>query len=122
MSNYWILIILAAISLGLSIKWFTDKSKDFGDIIQTELEKHGLKYVKSRYPGLFKVGPFKKFEITVGKPLINNGAIQYDHTYYRIVELKTKTNRTELIWAKIDTNWFKETNIDFRPRLSELKK
>ena len=122
MNHYWILWISIGLVLGLSIKWFTDKSKNFAKIIEVDLKKHGLKYVSSKYPGLFKVGPFKKFEITIGKPMINNGTIQYDHTYYRIVELRTKNNRTERIWAKIETNWFKDTKIEFKPRLSELKK
>ena len=122
MTNYWILLILPAIAIGLTIKWSTDKSKNFADIIETDLKKYGLKYLSSTYPGLFKVGPFKKFEITIGKPMINSGTVQYEHTYYRIVELRTKNNRTERIWAKIETNWFKDTKIEYKPSLSELKK
>ena len=138
MTNYWILLILPAIAIGLTIKWSTDKSKNFADIIETDLKKYGLKYLSSTYPGLFKVGPFKKFEITIGKPMINSGTVQYEHTYYRIVELRTnlgevknegweielrtKNNREERIWAKIETNWFKDTKIEYKPSLSELKK
>ncbi len=122
MSYYWILLILIAIPIGLFMKSVSDKSKNFNDIIEAELKKYGLKYVNSMYPGLFKVGPFKKLEITIGKPMINNGAIQYEHTYYRIVELETKKKRKEKIWAKIETSWFKDTRIEFKPRLSEIKK
>ncbi|GAB5473778.1 MAG: hypothetical protein Mars2KO_18770 [Maribacter sp.] len=122
MSNYWFLTILLVIPIGIAFQWISDSSKDFSDIIALELKKHGLKYVGSSYPGLFKVGPFKKFEITIGKPTINEGAIRYDNTYYRIVEFKTKTNRTKQVWAKIDTNWFKDTTIEFKPRLSKFKK
>ncbi len=122
MNYYWILFILLVIPIGLFIKWTSDRSKNFESIIQTELKKYGLKYVKSTYPGLFKVGPFKKIEITIGKPMINDGAVQYEHTYYRIVELETKKKRKERIWAKIETSWLKDTRIEFKPKLSEIKK
>ena len=122
MSNYWIWTILFLIPIGIVFQWITDKSKSFSDIIEIELKKHGLEYVNSSYPGLFKVGPFKKFVIKIGSPTINDGAIRYDNTYYRIVELKTKTNQTKQVWAKIETNWFKDTRIEFNPSLSKLKK
>jgi hypothetical protein len=76
-----IVFIIVAIPLGLYINQESNKSKDFSDLIEIALKKHGLHFVSSTYPGLFKVGPFKKFEITIGKPVINDGAIQYDHTY-----------------------------------------
>ncbi len=117
-----IVFIIVAIPLGLYINQESNKSKDFSDLIEIALKKHGLHFVSSTYPGLFKVGPFKKFEITIGKPVINDGAIQYDHTYYRIVELKTKHQQTKKVWAKIETNWFKDTHIEFKPSLSEIKK
>ncbi|WBU89732.1 hypothetical protein [Cellulophaga omnivescoria] len=123
MSYYWIILfVLVAIPIQLFIKWTSDKSKDFKELIEMELKKNGLKYVDSKYPGLFKVGPFKKFEITIGKPTINDGAIQYEHTYYRIVVLETKRKRKERIWAKIETSWFKDTRIEFKPKLSDIKK
>lgn len=81
-----------------------------------------MSLVSLKYPGLFKVGPFKKFEISFGKPQINGGAIQYERTYYRIVELKTEKDKTHKIWARIDTNWFKETKVEFIPKLDKLNK
>lgn len=122
MNYYWIPIGIAIISVGFAIKRVTDKSKDFSKEIEAELKKHGFKFVSSQYPGLFKVGPFKKVEITIGKPQINNGTVQYENRYYRIVEFRTKDNRTERTWAKIDTSWFKETQIEFKPRLSMIHK
>ena len=122
MNNYWILLIPIVIIIGLFIQWISDSAKDFSDIIELELKTKGIKFISSKYPGLFKVGPFKKFEVSIGKPQINDGAIQYENTYYRIVEVKTKNNTTIKIWAKIDTNWFKDTKIEFKPSLSEIKK
>ncbi len=121
MNNYWIWTILLAIPIGIAFQWITDKTKKFSDIIEVEVKKQGLNFVNSKYPGLFKVGPFKKFEIKIGRPTINNGAIRYDNTYYRIVHIKTKSNETKFVWAKIETNLFKDTEIEFKPKLSELK-
>ena len=122
MNVYSLLLVLLVIPIGLFTKWTSDKKKVFKDIIEIELKKNGLEYVDSTYPGLFKVGPFKKIEIKFGKPLINAGAVQYENTYYRIVDLETKRKRKERIWAKIETSWFKDTRIEFKPKLSEIKK
>ena len=81
-----------------------------------------MKYIKSEYPGLFKVGPFKKFEIEIGKPQINNGTVRYERTYYRKVTA-LKNSKTEVeIWAKIETGWFKENSVEFNPRLKNVEK
>lgn len=121
MEFYWIIIPIGII-ISLFIKWLSDSSKDFTDLIKAELETKGMKLISLTYPGLFKVGPFKKFEISFGKPQINDGAVQYEKTYYRVVELETKRNRTKKVWVKIETSWFKETQIEFNPKLSEIKK
>lgn len=120
MGFYWILIVLFIISLLILVEWLIKSSKDFTEQIETELKLEKMSLLNLSYPGLFKVGPFKKIEISIGKPIIN-GAVQYENTYYRIVELKTEKNKTYKIWARIDTNWFKETKIKFIPKLNQLK-
>ena len=122
MDYYLILLIPFGILVGLFFKWISDSSKDFSDLIEIELNKNNRRFLKSTYPGLFKVGPFKKFEISIGKPQINSGTVHYENTYYRIVDFKTKNNKTQCIWAKIETGWFKDTKIEFNPSLSETRK
>ena len=107
--------------LVLFISWKYDSSKDFSKLIQVELTKKNMKLISSNYPGIFKVGPFEKFKVSVGKPLINDGAIQYEKSYIRLVKLETSTNKEHEVWVKINTHWFKETKIEFRPQLSDLK-
>lgn len=121
MSYFAIVLIFLAIGFGLLIKTSSDKAKNFDDVISSELKKHKLHLVRSTYPGLFKVGPFKKFEISIGKPQINNGTVQYEHTYYRIIELENKRKMKKTVWAKIETSWFKNTKIQFNPPLTEVK-
>ena len=121
MRENYILFISVGIPIALYVHWMRQKSKDFTGIIEAELKKNELRFVSSTYPGLFKVGPFSRFEISIGKPQINNGAIQYEKSYYRIVEVKTKGNQNETVWAKIETSWFKDTQIEFIPSLSSIQ-
>jgi len=113
---FFLLVILV-----LFVNWKLDSSKDFSELVQVELRKNNMKLISLKYPGIFKVGPFEKFKISVGKPLINDGAIQYDKSYIRLVKLQTNTNKTHEVWVKIKTHWFKETKVEFRPELSDLK-
>ena len=119
--QYFLILLFIGLSIILGwLNWQLNKKKDFKSLIEPELEKFGLKYIKSEYPGIFKVGPFKKFEIEIGKPQINNGAIQYEKTYYRKITALTKTKREVEVWSKIETSWFKESVVEFNPKLKNI--
>jgi len=102
------------------LNWQSEKSKDFRELIEPQLEKYGMKYIKAEYPGIFKVGPFKKFEIEIGKPQINNGAVRYEKRYYRKITVLANNKKEIEIWAKIDTGWFKEDSVEFNPELKKI--
>lgn len=116
----YILFFLLAVLI-LFINWKFDSSKDFSQLIRVELGKSNMKLLSLKYPGIFKVGPFEKIKISVGKPLINDGAIQYEKSYIRKVKLETSTKKVHEVWVRIETHWFKETKCEFRPKLSDLK-
>lgn len=103
MEYFFIILIVSLGSFAGWLNWQYNKKKDFRSIIEPELEKFALKYVKSEYPGVFKVGPFKKFEIEIGKPQINDGTVRYEKRFYRKVTALTNNNSEVEIWAKIDT-------------------
>jgi len=122
MEYFFIFLVICIITFFGWLDWQFNKSKNFRNLIEPQLEKAGMKYIKSEYPGLFKVGPFKKFEIEIGKPQINNGTVRYERTYFRKVTA-LKNNKTEVeIWAKIETGWFKENSVEFNPRLKNVEK
>ena len=122
MEYFFIFLVICIITFFGWLNWQFNKSKNFRNLIEPKLEKVGMKYLKSEYPGLFKVGPFKKFEIEIGKPQINNGTVRYERTYYRKVTA-LKNNKTEVeIWAKIETGWFKENSVEFNPKLKNVEK
>lgn len=116
-------LIILAICLAIFARWLNwqvDKKKDFRKLIEPQLEKYGMKYIKAEYPGIFKVGPFKKFEIEIGKPQINGGAINYEKRNYRKITALTSKNSEVEIWAKIDTSWFKDDSVEFNPKLKNI--
>ena len=120
--EYFLILLIVCISLVLGwLNWQRDKRKDFRKLIEPQLERYGMKYVKAEYPGIFKVGPFKKFEIEIGKPQINDGTIQYEKRYYRKITAIAKNKKVVEVWAKIDTGWFKEDSVEFNPRLNNIK-
>jgi|TARA_B100000767_G_scaffold145836_1_gene137504 hypothetical protein len=109
-------------TIGSIISYQIKKRKTFNDLITKKLRKHNLILVQNKFPGIFKVGPFKsdQIKVEIGKPLINNGTIKYNRTYFRQLELKNQNGKTFECWAKIDTHWFKDTQIQFRPMLSKI--
>lgn len=110
------IFILTASAL-IYLRWWTGTKRDFNPFFKQQLAKFGLTLMTSEYPGLFKVGPFKKFEIEFGKPQINGGVIRYERTYYRKIKAKMKNGNEIEIWAKIETGWFKETTVEYIPKL-----
>lgn len=121
--EYFLILLIVCITIFFGwLDWDLNKRKNFKNLIEPQLEKFGMKYIKSEYPGIFKVGPFKKFEIEIGKPQINNSTIRYERTYYRKVTALVN-NKSEIeIWAKIQTGWFKEDSIEFNPKLKNLRR
>ena len=115
-----VLIIFIFIIL-FSVQFILYKNKDFSHEISTQLRKHKFKYSKSYYPGLFKIGPYKTDPIEFEIGTVQIQGANHKSSYYRIVELQTDTNQNKQTWAKITTNWFKPTKIEFRPSLSSLK-
>jgi len=103
------------------LNWQLNKRKSFKELIEPQLKRFGMQYIKSEYPGIFKVGPFKKIEIEIGKLQINNGTTQYEKTYYRKVTVLTKNKSKVEIWAKIETGWFKDDSVEFSPKLNNIK-
>jgi len=119
--GYFLMLLVFCISVFFGwLNWQFHTNKDFKHLIEPELRKYGMKYIKSEYPGIFKVGPFKKFKIELGKPQINNGTIQYERTYYRKITAETDQSKTIEIWAKIETGWFKDDAVEFNPKLRNL--
>ena len=72
-----------------------DHRKDLEPILKT----HGLTFVSASWPGRFKVGPFPKFEIEVGRPQSRVGGIRGEFDEYRIVTVQDSRGNLHELWA-----------------------
>lgn len=87
-----------------------DHRKDLEPI----LSDHGLTFVSARWPGLFKVGPFLKFEIDVKRPQSRIGSLRGEYDEYRIVTAKDSQGNMYQLWAKLEFEVFKLQSIKWR--------
>ena len=84
-----------------------------------ELRKRGVEFVSAVYPGIFKVGPFPKFEVTVGRPQSRALGFRGEYSEYRIVTFKNKAGQTQQLWAKVDFELFRFARVRWRAERKE---
>lgn len=78
------------------------------------LAAHGLTFVSARWPGFFKVGPFPKFGIEVGRPQSRIGGIYGEYDEYRVVTVKNSEGKVYQLWAKLEFELFKLHKVSWR--------
>ena len=87
-----------------------DHRKDLEPILKT----HGLTFVSASWPGRFKVGPFPKFEIEVGRPQSRVGGIRGEFDEYRIVTVQDSRGNLHELWANLEFELFRLRLIRWR--------
>ena len=87
-----------------------DHRKDLEPILQT----HGLTFVSASWPGRFKVGPFPKFEIEVGRPQSRVGGIRGEFNEYRIITVQDARGKIHELWANLEFELFRLRRIRWR--------
>ena len=87
-----------------------DRRKDLEPILKT----HGLTFVSASWPGRFKVGPFPKFEIEVGRPQSRVGGIRGEFDEYRIVTVQDSRGNLHELWANLEFELFRLRRIRWR--------
>lgn len=118
MNPTWVYIgvgILAALALTVQffILWRRHQ-KDYRGHLEPILESHGLRFVASRWPGFFRVGPFPKFEVEVGRPQSRVAGMSGEFTEYRIVTARDGEGRTYEVWAKLEFELFRLRSVQWR--------
>lgn len=88
--------------------------RDNRDDIEPILAVHGLTFVSARWPGMFKVGPFPKVEIEVGRPQSRAGGIRGEYDEYRIVTVHDSQGKIHELWAKLEFELFRLRRIRWR--------
>ena len=107
--------VLVAIGLGVQLfithrRHMRDHRKDLEPILKT----HGLTFVSASWPGRFKVGPFPKFEIEVGRPQSRVGGIRGEFDEYRIVTVQDSRGNLHELWANLEFELFRLRRIRWR--------
>ena len=71
------------------------------------LERHGLCFVSSEFPGWFKTGPFPKFELEVGRPQTRVAGLRGEFDEYRLVTVSDSGGKECTLWALLEFEAFR---------------
>lgn len=106
--------IVIAIVVFVHISIFLKRQKkDYREHIDPFLRKLNLKFISSVYPGMFKTGPFPKFEIETGASYSRAGSVKGEHFECRIVTF-SDNSKTYQLWAMLEFVTFKLNKIRWR--------
>lgn len=98
------------------------QSRDCTAELKPLVEAAGFEWVRCENPGAFKVGPFPKFEVVVGRPQTNILGIRGEYTVYSIVTIRDSLGRDREVWAKLEFECFKFHHAEWKPDLNELQR
>ena len=85
--------------------------RDHRQDLEPILNSHGLTFISAKWPGLFKVGPFPKVEVEVGRPQSRFGGIRGEYDEYRVVTVKDSQGNRFEIWARLEFELFRLRRI-----------
>ncbi|MDA3790039.1 MAG: hypothetical protein PF503_16275 [Desulfobacula sp.] len=121
MKEIWpYLVPLFCIGIAISIyRVQKRRKKDYRELIEPNLNMYGYEFVSSITPKLFDVGPFPKFEITVGSTQTRTPIGSGEYTEYRIVRFINKNNSEEKeSWVKLEFEAFMFKSVTWKPELN----
>lgn len=107
--------VFVAVGLALqSVIVLRRHKRDHHKELEPILAAHGLTFVSAKWPGLFKVGPFPKFEIEVSRPQSRIGGIRGEYDTDRIVSAQDSQGNLHELWAKFEFEGFRLRQIRWR--------
>jgi hypothetical protein len=93
--------------------------KDFREYLEPDLRKCGAEFLSAVYPGMFKVGPFPKFETEFGRPQSIRGGTRGEYNEYSIVSFRDSEGRTYRLWALLEFECFELRRVRWRAEEQE---
>ena len=78
------------------------------------LERHGVCFVSSEFPGWFKTGPFPKFEVEVGRPQTRVAGLRGEFDEYRLVTVSDSGGNECTLWALLEFEAFRLRRVRWR--------
>lgn len=88
--------------------------RDLREYLEPELRRCGVDFISAVYPGMFKVGPFPKFEHESGRPQSMIGGTRGEYNEYRIVSFKDSTGTVYRLWALVEFEMFQFRRVRWR--------
>ena len=120
MGDAWPFVVVAIV-LGIGITAFRilrRRRKDYREVIEPELQRHGYEFVSSSTPRFFSVGPFPIFEFEVGGVQTMTPIGSGEYTVYRIVRYRKAESSEELeSWVMLNFEAFMLKRTVWKPEL-----
>jgi hypothetical protein len=88
--------------------------RDLSEYLEPVLRRCDVKFISATYPGLFKVGPFPKFEVERGRPQTTIGGIRGEYNAYRIVSFSDSKGHVYQLWALVEFEMFQFRRVRWR--------
>jgi hypothetical protein len=111
----WVLAIVGPISVAVALLVALRRHRrEYREFLEPALAEHGLRFVSSEYPEMFKTGPFPKFEILPLRTWVNVLGISGQYFVYRIVTFQNPAGRPHQVWANLQFEVFRLRRIRWR--------
>ncbi len=107
------ILVVVVLSVQFLITW-RRHHRDYREHLEPILSSHGLQFVSARWPWFFKVGPFPKFEVEVGRPQSRVGGIRGEYNEYRIVTFQDSEGKAHEVWANLEFEMFRLRRLRWR--------
>jgi hypothetical protein len=112
--------LLMLLALGTAVacwQFATRRRKDYRELIEPMLQQAGYRFLYTKAPGLFRVGPFPKVEMKTQpvQTITPIGRGEYDQ--YRIVYAATPDGKEKSFWVRLEFVEFRFTKAEWRPSL-----
>jgi hypothetical protein len=90
------------------------RQRDLREFLEPDLRKCGVTFISAVYPGLFKIGPFPKFEGPHRRPQTTVNGIRGEYNEYRIVSFSDSKGAVFRLWALVEFEMFQFRRVRWR--------
>ena len=109
-------IIGSFVVVGIAISMTVSRSRhqaDFSEYLAPILLECGVTFISAVYPGLFKTGPFPKFQVR-GVPASSVNGVRGESCEYRIVTFSDSNGDIYRLWAAVEFEVFTFRRVRWR--------
>ena len=112
---FWVIGISLFVGGGSTIAILRRRhQRDLSEFLEPDLRKCGVTFISAVYPGLFKIGPFPKFEGPRRRPQTTVNGIRGEYNEYRIVSFSDSKGAVFRLWALVEFEMFQFRRVRWR--------